>query len=109
MNAFGAALEPPRMVRDVAYWLNAAAEARLGAGALCALNAAVEESTVADRGAGLLVQDAFVRDAIGERVALRRLPFWTVTLRREGIPSSSSRAASSLPQRLRIFDGYASL
>eukprot|EP00927_Polykrikos_kofoidii_P014695 TRINITY_DN16487_c0_g1_i2.p1 TRINITY_DN16487_c0_g1~~TRINITY_DN16487_c0_g1_i2.p1 ORF type:complete len:312 (-),score=58.25 TRINITY_DN16487_c0_g1_i2:99-1034(-) len=47
LNGFEDVLEPPRMVRDVSYWLNAAL-LREQSGLAC-LNASVEESTIANR------------------------------------------------------------
>eukprot|EP00411_Alexandrium_monilatum_P082791 CAMPEP_0175630398 /NCGR_PEP_ID=MMETSP0096-20121207/72989_1 /TAXON_ID=311494 /ORGANISM="Alexandrium monilatum, Strain CCMP3105" /LENGTH=342 /DNA_ID=CAMNT_0016935815 /DNA_START=22 /DNA_END=1053 /DNA_ORIENTATION=- len=56
-------LDPPRMVQDVAFWLTT-----MGAGSsgpsFCALNTAVEESTVNGRSKNLTVQDMFIRDNI---------------------------------------------
>ena len=59
-------LRPPSMVMDIAYWLNRLAADRLGPGELLTVNCAIEESTVAARASGLLPQDAFVRDHVGE-------------------------------------------
>ena len=61
-NGYDRALRPPRMVMDVAYHLNA-----LAPEGVVALNCAVEESTVSDRGDGLLDHDRFIRDHVTER------------------------------------------
>jgi hypothetical protein len=53
-------LDPPRAVKDVAYWMN-----RIAADAgtrVTVLNLAVEESTLRDRKNGLLPHDCFIRD-----------------------------------------------
>eukprot|EP00536_Pseudo-nitzschia_multiseries_P009308 jgi/Psemu1/200327/e_gw1.256.2.1 len=71
VNGYETVLDPPRMVRDVAYWMNhqvrsqtrsQARSTTTTTAALCTINAAVEESTVSERdnGASLLPQDAFV-------------------------------------------------
>lgn len=67
LNGYERVLEPPVCVQDVAYHLNAilvdAAPAAGAAPPPVVINAAVEESTLADRSDGrLLPQDAFVRD-----------------------------------------------
>ena len=61
-------LLPPRSVQDVAYWLNASSSSLPTS--FGALNAAVEESTLADRARGLLPQDVLIRDTITERDVL---------------------------------------
>ena len=66
-NGFETVLTPPYMVKDVAYWMNVGAEERLGTARLCTIMTSVEESTLADRDAQLLVQDAFVRDHVTAR------------------------------------------
>jgi hypothetical protein len=58
LNGFEHILSPPKMVQDVCYHLNK----QLDGGPFACINAAVEESTVADRQNGLLAHDAFVRD-----------------------------------------------
>jgi hypothetical protein len=74
-NGVERVLVPPVAVPDVAHWLNVLLEEGKGAGAgadttptphLACINAAVEESTIADRSGGrsLLPQDAFVRDTL---------------------------------------------
>lgn len=56
---------PPRMVKDICFHLNAIAAERHGTGKLCTIMTAVEESTIADREEdGLLIQDAFIRDHV---------------------------------------------
>jgi len=57
-------LEPARSVKDVTFWLNNAPEQ------ICAINAAVEASTLADRKSTLLPQDEFIRDNITENDTL---------------------------------------
>jgi hypothetical protein len=103
-------LAPPRMVMDVSYHMNALlAERRDGAGglggeAVYAINASVEESTIADRlaadadgGVRLLAHDAFVRDALTERdVVVLSLGGNDVALR----PSAATIAAMGLLTRV---------
>ncbi|KAJ9649239.1 hypothetical protein H2201_004247 [Coniosporium apollinis] len=56
-------LQPPRSIRDVAFWMNE----KLGARATT-LNCAIEATTLANRDKGrLLKQDQFVRDHISQR------------------------------------------
>ena len=65
VNGYETVLEPPRMKRDVCYWINEQAE-REGERIGC-LNAAVEATSLNDRAWGrLLPQDAFIRDHITE-------------------------------------------
>ena len=65
VNGYETVLEPPRMKRDVCYWINEQAE-REGKRLGC-LNAAVEATSLNDRAWGrLLPQDAFIRDHITE-------------------------------------------
>ena len=64
VNGYAGILRPPRMVQDVAFWMNHIAQERFGAGAVAALNCAVEESALSDRSDGLMWQDAFVRDVV---------------------------------------------
>jgi len=65
INGYEKLLDPPRMVPDIAYWLNAECVRRGVGDRVCAVNASVEESTLADRaGDALLAQDAFIRDHI---------------------------------------------
>lgn len=70
INGYEEVLEPPRMVKDVCYWLNAGLHAKLsaaGAPSVCAINTAIEESTLGERlEKGLLPQDEFLRDHLGE-------------------------------------------
>lgn len=65
-NGYENALTPPRMVKDVSYWLNAESEKRFGRLQLCTVMSAIEESTVEDRVNHLLAQDVFIRDNITE-------------------------------------------
>eukprot|EP00656_Telonema_subtile_P016547 TRINITY_DN18749_c0_g1_i1.p1 TRINITY_DN18749_c0_g1~~TRINITY_DN18749_c0_g1_i1.p1 ORF type:complete len:317 (+),score=78.83 TRINITY_DN18749_c0_g1_i1:236-1186(+) len=67
VNGYERVLTPPRMVKDVCYWLNRGASERFGSARLCTMMTSVEESTVADRAAGLLLQDEFIRDHVTER------------------------------------------
>lgn len=65
VNGYETVLEPPRMKRDVCYWINEQAE-REGKRLGC-LNAAVEATSLNDRAWGrLLPQDAFIRDHMTE-------------------------------------------
>jgi len=63
-NGYEHILRPPRMKKDVAYWLNRLAADRLGPLEVCTIMSSVEASTLADRKnfAEPLAQDAFVRD-----------------------------------------------
>ena len=66
VNGYDMAIDG-RMVRDVCYWLNAEAEARVGTMKLCALMSAVEASTLDDRYKfDLLAQDVFIREHVRE-------------------------------------------
>eukprot|EP00443_Scrippsiella_acuminata_P039420 CAMPEP_0115264428 /NCGR_PEP_ID=MMETSP0270-20121206/50424_1 /TAXON_ID=71861 /ORGANISM="Scrippsiella trochoidea, Strain CCMP3099" /LENGTH=363 /DNA_ID=CAMNT_0002680447 /DNA_START=61 /DNA_END=1152 /DNA_ORIENTATION=- len=76
VNGYEAALEPPRMVKDVCYWLNKALaeeqepdDVKSGR-RICAVNTAVEESTLGQRvdvgEQALLPQDIFLRDHVTE-------------------------------------------
>ena len=65
-NGYEIVLQPPKMVKDVSYWLNYEAQRQYGARKLCTIMTSVEESTVADREDGLLPQDTFIRDHITE-------------------------------------------
>ena len=80
INGYEDVLEPKRMVKDVAYWLNSCFHQQQqeeegtedGRSFVC-INASVEEATVADREQqrgpdddGLLPQDVFIRDSITE-------------------------------------------
>jgi hypothetical protein len=56
VNGFEDVLDPPRMVKDVAYWLNRFAGEEQGKGAVCTIMASVEESTVGVRETQLLAQ-----------------------------------------------------
>ena len=63
VNGYEALLTPPRMVKDVSYWMNA-----LAPEATVCFNAAVEESTIRERAqaeSGLLPHDAWVRGKLG--------------------------------------------
>ena len=65
VNGYEHILQPPRMVKDVAYWMNALAAERFKSGSVVTINASVEESTVGERvqsSTGLLPHDEFVRD-----------------------------------------------
>lgn len=65
VNGYEKVLDPPRMVPDVAYWINHECVQRGIGDRFCAVNGSVEESTLADRaGPALLAQDAFIRDHI---------------------------------------------
>lgn len=59
-------VSPGRMVKDISFWLNKAAEDRFGSGKVCTMMTSVEESTMRDRqgqeGPQLLAQDAFIRE-----------------------------------------------
>lgn len=71
INGYETVLVPPRMAPDIAYWLNHECVERGVGESICAVNASVEESTLADRAAGsLLPQDAFIRDHISEKDVL---------------------------------------
>ena len=68
VNGYETVLEPPRMKRDVCYWINEQAE-REGKRLGC-LNAAVEATSLNDRAWGrLLPQDAFIRDHISKTMS----------------------------------------
>ena len=64
VNGYEKFLDPPRMVCDVAYWMNRLCANRLGAEKLFVINSAVEESRVASRKRDLMPQDKFIRDHI---------------------------------------------
>lgn len=70
INGYEHALEPPFMVKDVAYWVNVECQARCGPGNETAcLNTSIEESSMVQREetpGGLLPQDEFIRDNITE-------------------------------------------
>lgn len=74
LNGYEKVLTPPRMAQDVCYWLNAGLEReRLGSDpersgpSMCAMNTAVEESTLGERlRSGLTPQDQFLRDNLTE-------------------------------------------
>jgi len=66
LNGYETILSPPRMVKDVSYWLNVEMAQRLGPRKVCCLMTSIEESTVEDRAKGLLLQDAFIRDNLTE-------------------------------------------
>lgn len=72
VNGYEAFLEPPRVPRDVCYWLNRGLAAELGNSGqrVCAINTAVEESTLGQRvdvdDPCLLSQDVFLRDHVTE-------------------------------------------
>jgi len=63
-NGYEDVLSPPRMVKDVSYWLNDLACKNFGKGKVVTINTSVEESTVEDRRHNLLPQDKFIRDHI---------------------------------------------
>eukprot|EP00747_Dinoflagellata_sp_TGD_P189159 gnl/TRDRNA2_/TRDRNA2_49125_c0_seq1.p1 gnl/TRDRNA2_/TRDRNA2_49125_c0~~gnl/TRDRNA2_/TRDRNA2_49125_c0_seq1.p1 ORF type:complete len:336 (+),score=53.50 gnl/TRDRNA2_/TRDRNA2_49125_c0_seq1:63-1070(+) len=68
VNGYESILSPPRMVQDVCYWLNRGLLECKAKGTTwtCAINTAVEESTLRVREEGdLLAQDQFIRDHIG--------------------------------------------
>lgn len=57
VNGYEGALQPPRMVQDVCYWMNAGAAQRLGSQRVCTIMTSVEESTIEGRmRGGLLAQ-----------------------------------------------------
>ena len=63
VNGYEALLTPPRMVKDVSYWMNA-----LAPEATVCFNAAVEESTIRERmeaTSGLLPHDQWVQGRLG--------------------------------------------
>lgn len=71
INGYEKVLVPPLMAPDIAYWLNHECMQRGVGENICAINASVEESTLADRAANcLLPQDAFIREHISERDVL---------------------------------------
>lgn len=61
LGGYREVLSPPRMIKDVAYWLmfEGAADGRFAA-----LNTAVEESTLQGRSSTLRLQDKFIQDNI---------------------------------------------
>jgi hypothetical protein len=63
-----ALLDPPESKRDVAHCLNALLAEQ--APSWACINCSIEESTLAARSAGLLPQDAFLRDALKPRDVL---------------------------------------
>mmetsp|Transcript_32458 Transcript_32458/g.79042 ORF Transcript_32458/g.79042 Transcript_32458/m.79042 type:complete len:340 (+) Transcript_32458:186-1205(+) len=66
-NGYEKILKPPRMVQDVAYWLNWEIANNLKAGTSACINASIEESALGERDSGVLLpQDKFVRDHIGQ-------------------------------------------
>ena len=64
LNGYEKFLDPPRMVCDVAYWMNRLCENRMGSEKMFVLNASIEESRVESRRRSLLPQDEFIRDYI---------------------------------------------
>lgn len=66
-NGYEGVLRPPRMVKDVSYWMNHLAQERFGKGGVCTVNSSIEESTVEDRAQSLLPQDKFLRDHVTEQ------------------------------------------
>lgn len=71
INGYEQILYPPAMMPDIAYFLNAECVERRVGHRLCAVNTAVEESTLADRaGDQLLEQDEFIRGSIREQDVL---------------------------------------
>lgn len=72
INGYEHVLRPPRSTPDVAYWLNRLLVERGLGESLCAINTAIEESTLGlrDRGRTLLPQDEFVMQHITERDVL---------------------------------------
>lgn len=66
VNGYQQVLDPPRMVKDVSFWLNYEMSKRVGEAKVCTLTSAVEESTVEDRAQGLLLPDVFIREHITE-------------------------------------------
>mmetsp|Transcript_19313 Transcript_19313/g.27198 ORF Transcript_19313/g.27198 Transcript_19313/m.27198 type:complete len:245 (-) Transcript_19313:892-1626(-) len=63
-NGFEKVLHPPRMVKDVAYWLNWEISKNKKSSSVC-INASIEESALGERDNGVLLdQDIFVRDHI---------------------------------------------
>mmetsp|Transcript_4027 Transcript_4027/g.11077 ORF Transcript_4027/g.11077 Transcript_4027/m.11077 type:complete len:356 (-) Transcript_4027:2751-3818(-) len=68
LNGYERVLQPPRMARDVCFHLNRLLVERALDREWCAINAAVEGSTVSERDDGqLLAQDAFLRDHLDSR------------------------------------------
>jgi hypothetical protein len=72
VNGYETLLEPPRMVKDVGYWMNYLAAERLPRRRAVTFNAAVEESTLGERvaalssnGPGLLPHDEWIRSRFG--------------------------------------------
>ncbi|CAM9970605.1 unnamed protein product, partial [Heterosigma akashiwo] len=68
VNGYEGVLQPPAMVKDVAYWMNFLAAERYGPGKILTINTSVEESTVAERmrsRSGLLPHDEFIREKVG--------------------------------------------
>ena len=63
LNGYERTLNPPTMKEDVCYWLNYEMS-RLGMNDLCAINTAVEATSLNDRACSLLEQDEFIRDHI---------------------------------------------
>lgn len=66
VNGYETILHPPRMAKDVSYWLNLEMSKRKGSKEICTIMSAIEESTVEDRSKGLLSQDVFIREHITE-------------------------------------------
>ncbi len=64
-NGYEKALTPPRMVKDVAYWLNHEIAKSEAKGRVACINASIEESCIGERDKGLMAQDQFIRDNIG--------------------------------------------
>lgn len=64
LNGYQNILSPPTMIADISYHLNKIFEEEKSN--YCAINCAVEESTLDERFTNLLMQDKFIRDNITE-------------------------------------------
>lgn len=65
INGYEKILRPPRMVKDVDYWVNYYL-LQLAPPKVCSIMTSIEASTLAQRDHQLLIQDAFIRDHITE-------------------------------------------
>lgn len=72
LNGYERILRPPQSTADVTYWINYGLETCGLGGDFCAINTAIEESTLGlrNRGKTLLPQDAFVANAVTEKDVL---------------------------------------
>lgn len=64
INGYEDILTPPKMVRDIAYWLNK--EFATSQSGLCCVNTAVEESTLADRDGRLKPHDMIIQEHLSK-------------------------------------------